>query len=131
MKKIWKYLIAFVLGAIIVLAVLFSKDTFNHTAASDIYKDLCDGFFVAGAIMTGLGLLVFASNGGAFDMLSYGMIRFFGLFKRDVTKVKFRTFYDYRKAQQEKKRNFGYIVIEGCVFLAVATAFLLLFNNVC
>lgn len=130
MKKILKYLITFALGSLVVFVVLFSKDTFHQTETLNVYRDLCDAFFVSGAIMAGLGLLVFASNGGTFDMLSYGMIRFFGLFKRDVTKVKFRTFYDYRKAQQEKQRSFGFILIEGCVFLAVAVVFLILYNNI-
>ncbi len=129
MKKILKYLITFVLGSLVVLVVLFSKDTFYQTQTSTVFRDLSDAFFVSGVIMAGLGLLVFASNGGAFDMLSFGVMRFFSLFKRDLTKVKYRTFYDYRKAQQEKKRGFAFILIEGCVFLAVAALFLILYNN--
>lgn len=130
MKKIWKYLITIAVGSLVVLAILLFKGTFYQTKVYSVYRDLSDAFFVSGVMMAGIGLLVFASNGGAFDMLSFGIIRLFQLYKRDMTKVKYRTFYDYRKAQQEKQRSFAFILIIGCVFLAVAAAFLVLYNNV-
>lgn len=129
MKKIWKYLITIALGSAVVLTLLITRQTFAQTDLQTIYKDLCDAFFVPGIIIAGFGALVFCTNGGTFDMLAYSMIRFFALFQRDVTKVKHRTFYDYRMAQKEKHRSFGYMLVVGCVFIVVAVVFLVLYDN--
>ncbi len=37
--------------------------------------ELSDAFFVPGVITLGIGLLVMATNGGAFDMLSFGVLK--------------------------------------------------------
>ena len=90
-------------------------------------KDLSDAFFVPGIVMLCFGVLVFATNGGTFDMLAFGVIKMFDLFKKDLTKVKYRTFYDYRKAQNEKKRSFLHLIIIGAGFLIVGVVFLIVY----
>ena len=90
--------------------------------------DLCDAFFVPGVIMLCFGLLVFATNGGAFDMLAFSVIKLFDLFKRDLTKSKYRTFYDYREVQKEKNRQFVSFIIIGGGFLLVGIVFWLVYR---
>lgn len=129
MKKFLSYIITFAAGAAVAVAVLVSRGTFVQTNIVTVYRDLCDAFFIPGVIIACMGALVFASNGGTFDMLAYGVRKLFDLFKRDVLDVKYRTFYDYRKAQQEKKRSFGFMLVVGCVFIAVAAVFLVLYQS--
>lgn len=129
MKKVLKYVITFAFGAAICVAVLFAREFFSQTETSVIYGDLCDAFFVPGILLCGFGLLVFASNGGAFDMLAFGVIKLADLFRRDLTKVRYRTFYDYRKAQSEKKHSYGFLLIAGLFFLVASVAFLALFES--
>ena len=62
-------------------------------------------------------------------MIAFGVIKLFDLFKKDLTKVKYKTFYDYRKAQQEKQRSFSAYIVVGAVFIAVSILFLVLYNN--
>lgn len=127
MKKVLKYLIPFLLCAVVVILILVSRGSFSSSGQS-LMRDLCDAFFVPGVVMTCFGLLVFATNGGAFDMLAFGVRKLFDLFKRDLTKVKYRTFYDYREAQKENKRSFGNFIFVGLGFVLVAIAFFLVYS---
>ncbi len=129
MKKKLSYLITTVICAVITLAVLLSRGTFSQTDTLSVYKDLCDAFFVPGVIVLGLGLLVFASNGGAFRMLTYSMMKLVDLFRRDLTKVKYRTFYDYKEAMKDNKNDFWFMIIVGAAFIAVAIVFLVLYET--
>lgn len=131
MKTIWKYLITIAFGLVIALLVLLSKGTFSQTEAVDVYKDLCDALFIPGVTIVCFGLLVFASNGGVFNMLKFGMIKLFDLFKRDLTKVKYRTYYDYSEAQKDKNKGFWYLLVVGAVFIVASVVFLVVYNANC
>ena len=129
MKTIWKTLITAGVASVIAFLVMVARNIFNVTAIHEIMKALCDGFFVSGILFVCFGLLVVASNGGTFDMIKYGVSSLFALFMKDLTKRKYRTFYDYRKAMQENQRSFGYLVVVGVVFVAISVVFLLLYLN--
>ena len=104
------------------------KEKTNWNINSELTKNmyiLTNSTFVVGIVCAGFGLLVVASNGGAFEMFVYGMRRFFSLFQRDVNKVKFKTFYDYHVYRSsEPKRSFAYLLIVGGAFLALSGVFL-------
>ncbi len=126
MKKVLKYLIPILICALVTVLILVGRDAFVKSG-QDLMKDLSDAFFVPGIVMLCFGVLVFATNGGTFDMLAFGVIKMFDLFKKDLTKVKYRTFYDYRKAQNEKKRSFLHLIIIGAGFLIVGVVFLIVY----
>ena len=128
MKKVLYYLIPFLICAIIVVVFLAAKGSFVKVGKI-LVLDVCDAFTLSGAIMTSIGLLVFVTNGGAFDMLAFACIKLFDLFRRDLTKAKYRTFYDYRTAKGEKKRTFLHLVLIGVVFLVVAVILVIVFNK--
>lgn len=126
MKKVLKYLIPILICALVTVLILVERGAFVKSG-QDLMKDLSDAFFVPGIVMLCFGVLVFATNGGTFDMLAFGVIKMFDLFKKDLTKVKYRTFYDYRKAQNEKKRSFLHLIIIGAGFLIVGVVFLIVY----
>lgn len=128
MKKVLYYLIPFLICAIIVVAFLAAQGSFYKTGKG-LILDLCNAFTVSGAMMTGVGLLIFVTNGGAFDMLAFGFIKLIDLFKKDLTKVKYRTYYDYHKVQKEKKRSFLHLLLIGLGFLIVAVILLIVYNR--
>jgi len=128
MKKVLNYVIPFLICAIITVVILAGKGSFTKSG-SPLMVDLCDAFFVPGILMFGFGVLVFATNGGTFDMLAFGIRKLFDLFKRDLTKVKYRTFYDYRAAQREKKRSFLNFIFVGLGFIIVSVIFLILYSR--
>lgn len=127
MKKVLKYLIPFLLCAVVVIVVLAVRGSFVKSG-KPLISDLCDAFAVPGMIMTCFGLLVFVTNGGTFDMLAFGVRKLFDLFKKDLTKVKYRTFYDYREAQKEKKRSFWNLIVVGLFFVTAAVVFLIVYE---
>lgn len=129
MKKVLKYLIPFLICTVTVILVLVFKDSFAKSG-QPLMGDLCDAFTVPGIIMTCFGFLVFATNGGTFDMLAFGVIKLVDLFKRDLAKVKYRTFYDYRQAQKEKRRSFVHFIIVGAAFLVAAIVFLIVYYKI-
>ena len=129
MKKVLKYLIPVLICCTVVLVLLASRGSFVKSG-KDLIRDLCDAFTVPGAVMLCFGILVFATNGGTFDMLAFGVRKFFDLFRKDLTKVKYRTFYDYRQAQKEKKRSFLNFVVVGAAFLLVGIVFLIVYYRI-
>ena len=93
----------------------------------EIFKILCDCFTVPGLVLVFVGLLVVCSNGGTFDMLGFGVKKFFGLFKKESDK---QTFYEYRQNKLANRRSFWYLLVVGGVFVAAAVIFLILYHNV-
>lgn len=119
MKSFRKYLITLLVGFAAVALILGAKDIFHQTAPVDVFHILTDAFFAVGTIMTCVGLLVFSSNEGSFDMLVYGVKSFIDLFRKNSIK-KYDTFYDYRQSRADKKIRFGFLLICGLFFLAVS-----------
>ncbi len=129
MKTVYKYLITAAFGAVLAFIVLLIKDVFHLLQTVDVMKALCDGFFVSGVLIACFGGLVFASNGGVFDMITYGVKNLFWLFKKNPADRKYKDFYEYREAMKEKKRSYGYMVIVGLAYIAVSLIFLALYYN--
>lgn len=129
MKRALPYIFTVVIGGVIAVVVMCSMQIWDSSGTVETLQILCDSFFGAGALVFGAGLLVVCSNGGAFYMLSYGFIKLRDLFRRGA-KGKYKDFYEYSESKKEKKRGFGYMLIVGLVFLVVAVAFLIAYNNV-
>ena len=124
MKKFLGSFITFLVGAVFVLIIIFTKNIFVETEPMKIYRTLTDAFFVPGILILSFGLLVLASNGGVFDMLRYGTMRFISLFKRDHNDVRFRTYAEYVSAKHETKTPFMYLVYVGLFYIAISLIFL-------
>ncbi len=123
MNTLKKYLITLLCGFAGVAYILWLRGIFNQTAASAVFHILCDGFFVVGVLMACIGLLIFCSNEGTFDGLTYGVKAFINLFRRNGMK-KYDSYYDYKAARGEKKTTFGFLVICGVFFIAVSLVML-------
>mgnify|MGYP002627374957 CR=1 FL=1 len=106
-------------------------DRTNWNIKNEIAKNtfiLTNAFFSVGVICTAFGLLVLAANGGAFEMLIYGMRRFFSLFQKDPTKVKFKTFADYHAYHSEQEPSaFSHFIIVGLTFVGISMIFLAIY----
>ena len=80
--------------------------------------------------MFGIGVLVVASNGGAFEMFVYGMRRFISWFQKDVNKVRFKTFYDYHVYHSEKpKPEFLFLILVGLFYVGVSLILVAFYMN--
>lgn len=123
MKKLRKYFITLTAGLAAGVAIAWAKGVFAQTDPASVFHILCDCFFAVGTVLCCAGLLIFSSNEGTFDMLSYGVSSFLDLF-RTKSKKKYDTFFDYRESKADKKIRFGFLLICGLIFLAASLAML-------
>ena len=128
MKELKKYLITFVIGLLIAFLVIIFKDTFSLTDKKEILRNLIDGFFVSSVIIGGLGLLVFVSNEGAFDMISFGLLSFFSMFK-PKSERKYESYFDYKQSKAKEKIQSGFILYVGLILFAITLILLFIKNN--
>ncbi len=127
-KNILPYLIPFVIGLIVFIGIISARNIFTEESTKEIYRILSDGLAIPGVVITGIGLLVFLSNEGAFDIIGYGLILFIGKFKKNVSDRKYETFYDYKLAKHANKNSFAHILLVGLFFLALGILFTILYN---
>ena len=126
-RSLWwlKYLITAVVLAVLTVLIAWREGAFVETNQKELLSKLSDAFFAPGILTVFFGLLVVCSNGGAFDMLSYGFQTLFRMFKKDPLDRKYGSYYEYSKAKRKKKRSFWFLLIVGGVFTLVGGALLL------
>lgn len=127
--NVLRYLISAAVGLGLAFVIMLTQNIFGQEKASDVYRILSDSFFVSGVLLTGAGLLVFVSNNGIFDMLSYGITTFFVARKKDVKDRKYKDYYEYKQSKSERKRSFAYLLIVGLALLAIAALCLIGYSN--
>ncbi len=130
MKKYLKHLVTFGIGLILFLGVLIAKGIFIQRDKLEIFKILSDASFVPAAVIGGIGVIVFVDNNGAFDIIVYGIKLLFISLSRDVSKRKYKTYYDYTVAKHEKSNPYGFLLLVGGFFLLLAIIFLICYLNV-
>lgn len=97
----------------------------------EIMEVLSNIFLLAGVITTGLGLLIFASNLGSFDMLSYGTKLVFNLAcseqKRKEFHNRYPDYYAYYTEKRKEKVKYSYLLKIGVIFMLFSVLFTILF----
>ena len=127
--KFLQYGITTVLGALLVLAVIFSKNYFSVVETKERIKIIADAFTVPGILLVCAGLLVFVTNEGVFHIFTYGIQSFANLFKKGRRKMKYATYYDYKESKKDQKSSFGFILFVGLFYLTVAIIFNIIWLN--
>lgn len=134
MKKSLPYLICAAIGGAVAVLIMFACYKIHAAPpvggnAREICGILSNSFLVPGVVLAGLGLISFASNDGAFDMLAFAAIRFFDLFKKGVN-GRYKNFYEYREAKKDGGKRTSFMLTVGAVFTAVSVIFLICYYNV-
>ena len=129
LKRAVPYIVSATVGIVIFITIICAKKIWNADETYETMQILSDACFVPGVLLAGMGLIIFASNGGVFDMLAYGMIRFFDLFRKDPRNKKYKDFYEYREAKKGRKRSVAFMLIVGCAFIALAVIFLIVYEK--
>ncbi len=120
-----RYVISVSVGLLIACVVMLTGNIFSKTDTNQILTILCDAFFISGMFLTCVGGLVFVSNNGIFHIFGYGFSLFFGKRKRDVRERKYKDFYEYKTAKEEKKASYAYLLLVGLAFIAVSLILLI------
>ncbi len=125
-STVLQYVISALVGVCISVGVMSARGIFSEDRPVQIMAMLSDGFFVAGIVLSCVGLIIFVGNGGVFDMLAYSMILFFSLFRKNLER-KYKDFYEYREAKKGTKRSLAFLLIVGLCYIALAALFLILY----
>ena len=128
-SRVLSYLITVAIGLAIAVAVFSYRDGFSQPDAQGVYIALSDAFFVPGIFFTGLGVLVWVSNDGFFDIMAYGMHSLVSLFTPFAQKRKREHYYDFKVARAEKRQKPKNVVLwVGIAFLLLAGLCLVLLS---
>ncbi len=128
-KRSWiKYLVTVVVGAGLVVLICGLKGAFRATEPREVVRIVSDGFTLVGILLVCVGFLTVLNKAGAFDGLGYSfhsMARVFRNYRNDDKTTK--TYYDYKKAADKKRKRQWFLVIVGAGFLVIAIVLVLVF----
>ena len=118
------YLILLAVGIALAISVAMS----NRDMGYPLTQLLSDGFFVAGVLLGGSGVIGFAGTKGTFDMMGYGIkvtanAAFSWIFPPDSDFAKKETFMEYRDRKESSRKNPVPMMLVGATLLAVALVF--------
>lgn len=86
---------------------------------------LSDGFFIAGALLTSVGILTWISTTGFFDLLAYAIHSIPVLFSAIKKPEENESYYDYKMMREENRgKPLYFLVIVGVVCLLLSVIFL-------
>lgn len=129
-KKLPGFLIPMGIAVLLALPIALSQGLSLDGAASENCGALSDGFFISGMLLTGVGSLIWISNTGFFDLLSYGVKSIAVIFMPSKRNEAFPKYYDYKCEQDEKREGkpVSYtVLIVGLIALALSALFLVLY----
>ena len=124
-----KYIIAFTVLGVSTWSILWLRDHSGQTEMTVRYLNLADAFTIPSVIIIMVGVLVWMSTTGFFDMLNYGISRAANTFIpfKQYEDVKF---YDYKMKKAEKRiRGYSFLFISGAVYFVPAIIFMILYNQ--
>ncbi len=126
-----RYAVCVAIATAIVFGVLAINNVFSQTELSQIYKILCDAFFVSGILFILFGALFFLSDEGAFDGIGWALKSALRAIFPFVGTKEAETYKSYRDRKHSKGKTKGYscIFFTGLVYLAISIVFMILFNN--
>ena len=124
-----KYSVTSVISVVLVAYYAFSRDILNLEPV-EVYRTLCDGFFLPGIFMIFFGLLFIMNNVGALDAISYLLkyaVRTFapGAFG---PMPKYLEYVENRR--ENRSKGYGFLFVVGGVLLSFSVLFLVLFYSV-
>ncbi len=133
MKKspLKRYAIACGIGAGLFLLLMITRGGFTATDPAEQWLAICDALFVPGVLLAMTGLLLFAADGGVFDMLKFGVQKALSVImtkkRREALPA---TFYDYKEARAARERMpVAFLLITGAVFIVLAAAALAVYSR--
>ncbi len=123
-KKYKSYVIQFVAGLTLSVLVMFWQGVFSRGNTADVIRGVCDGFTVTALLYVSMGMLLWASTTGFFDIFGFAVRK--GLHNIIPVFVKEDPggYYEYKVDKEEKRQTKPRrsTMLIGLVFLAVSIA---------
>ena len=130
-SKLIKYLTSFLAGGGLCCLYLFTRE-FPAAEVAYNYRMLSDAATIPGLLFTMFGALVWASSLGAMDGFSYGLSHLFRSLVPGARGEKEETYAEHvarRREKYGKAKGYGFLLVTGLAFLAIAVVFIALFYS--
>ena len=128
LKAALRYIIAALVGAGIVLAVVFAKGILQTDSTTVKIKILSDAFLAAGLVLALSGAFVWIVRQGTFSGLGYAFNRLFvALHDKQYRDEHKESYLEYGERKAAKKPPFLFLIITGAAYLIPAIVFVILF----
>ena len=125
--KIKSFISPLILAVALFVGCMFLRGGFFGDVdgrAATVVDGLANCFTIPGILLAGVGAISWASTFGTFDMMGYGTKTFLGMFIRSIGDELPKTFYDYRKAKNDKGRKWlRETFLVGVAFLLLGLIF--------
>ncbi len=129
-RLIIKYLVTVGIGALLVLFVLLARGFFEFPELREQYRILSDAFTTAGVVLIMVGVLIWVSTTGLFDMINYALGKF-GRALIPFSKKSDEKYYDYVMRKREHRLSgYSFVFIVGVLYMVPMLIFTLLFYTV-
>lgn len=121
-KKYMKYIIQMLAGLVLSALVMLWQGVFSRSDPADIVRGISDSFTVTAFLFVGVGILVWISTTGFFDIFGFafkkGLHHILPVFIRDDP----GGFYEYKQEKEERRavRTQRSTLIVGLFFLAAS-----------
>lgn len=124
-KTTKQYVGSVISGLLISVAIMSYRGLFaGGHATADVMMILSDGFFVAGTVLLGVGLLMWVAGEGMFDMLGFGVKLVWDV----AVHHEWESYRDYKARKSEKpKMKVGFLTFVGTAFILLGALFTGLF----
>lgn len=121
-----KYVGAFAVMGAGTAVVLILREHSTMLDKAQKYLNLADAFTIPSVVMLMLGVLVWISTTGSFDILGYAFKRAKEAFV--PSKYTHEQFYDYKvRKDQHRKKGYGFMFISGGIYVIPAIIFNILY----
>ena len=128
--KIKSFISPLILAVALFVGCMFLRGGFFGDVdgrAATVVDGLANCFTIPGVLLAGVGAISWAASFGTFDMMGYGTKAFLGMFIKSIGDDLPKSFYDYRKAKNDKGRKWLLeTFLVGVVFLALGMVFTLI-----
>ena len=125
-----KYLVGVGVGALLVMFVLLCRGFFLPPALLEQYRILADAFTTAGVVLIMVGVLIWVSTTGSFDMISFALSKL-GKALIPFSKKSDEKYYDYVMRKREKRfSGYLFVFIVGALYMIPAIIFTVMFYSI-
>lgn len=117
-----QYVLPFAAGIVIVFVYAVLLDVFNsENTASDVFALLSNGSLIVGAVLAGVGLLVFSADQGTFDGIGFAFKGISRQFIPGAALLQHRESYQhYVERKHRTSSEFLHFVFVGLFFIAMS-----------
>ncbi len=123
-KRIVRYGTAGAIGAVLVVMFLTAHGFWELESPVERYRVLTDAFTVPGLLMLCIGMLVWISDKGVFNPIAYAF-RYLAAKLLPFAGIEQEHYVDYvERKREEHVTGYGFLLITGAVFFAIALFFL-------